>query len=79
MMYCQGQGYVQIINMEDTCSHDVLPRPMVYTDHHGDTYGQDVLPRPRVHTDHHGDTYGHDILPRPRLYTDHRHGGHIQS
>jgi len=34
-MCCQGPGCIQIIIME-TYIQDVLPRPRVYTDHHGD-------------------------------------------
>jgi hypothetical protein len=54
----------------DTNSHDVLPRPRVFTDHHhGDTNVQDVLLKPRVYTDHHhGDPYSQDVFPRPRVH-----------
>jgi len=42
-MYCQGQGYIQIIIMETCMRQDVLLGPRVYTDHHhGDIWSRHI-------------------------------------
>jgi len=48
--FCKGQGYMQIIM--ETNSHDTLPRPRVYTDHHGimETYGRIQIIIMETHT-----------------------------